>query len=254
MGASGRSLRESITVTDRPVRAPARDVDRGAGLVHRRSAVPDRELLDLGVEISGAQHGVAHREVGAVREQAGLVEVGALGRECDTARGPEACVEAGDPLRSRVGDGDREELVLLERQGHVQLRAACEQCFGHENVGAGRERAVAEADVAILQVPIDVGAHRGLRGGGEPTGGPDAGDPVAGEVDHTRGVERSEDRGVDTGVITDQAQLAAGAGARRVVARCFALGLFERGARGGRVTEEQVGFGFRGREPIRVAG
>src|SRR4029079_19534743 len=120
---------------------------------------------------------------------------------------------------------------------------------GDENIGAGRERSVSEADVVSLEIA------RGLRSDArfcferEPVYGSLATDPMSAVVNDAGRAERGEQGLIDVFRVADETKLTTRDGARRKVTGCLAVGAFERFMCNIGAAQDQCGFGFGSREP-----
>lgn len=133
------------------------------------SAVPDRELPRLGIEVARSKQCKPHGELRPVSEEDVVAEEGVFGRVAHGRRRGETAVEALDPSRARGRDRDLDEFVSGEREHDMQFRIPCEQGLGAEDVAAARERAVGIAGGMAADLLSDPVRHDVLRVGWETT-------------------------------------------------------------------------------------
>ena len=191
--------------------APARHVGGGADRTRSRLAVPDRDLLDLGRQMAGAQDRQSHRQLAAIGKERVVAEIAVLDGETHGAvllGSSKALLETLDPARAGRPDRDVDKLRPVEGQHDLQAGAVPQQCLGKQDVGPGRQRAIAEPDLRPGDPRLDFGGDRGFLVGRKAAvlvAG--CGNDVAEIVDHPRRRQSREPGCVEPVRIGDEPQL-----------------------------------------------
>src|ERR1051326_2385247 len=185
--------------------SPGRDIDGRARRPGRGRTVPHRHLYRLGRQVTSGEKGPPHRQTAAIGKELVVPEVAVPGRITDGRGRSKTSLEAPDPSPSGRPHRLADKLAPIEWQDNVKTGAAGQYPFGKQDIGAGGERAVGEADIHVSELALDLVPDPRLLVGRKAAGHPRRGDNVPTIVHYPWRSEGCQNRGVQPIGADDQA-------------------------------------------------
>ena len=242
-----------MTVDGRPGLLPFRHVYRGSGFPVGGAAVPERELANVRVKVTGPEKSEAHGKLRSVAIKDVVVHICVRSGKSDLSGGLCAPMEALHPPGPRGCDRMADELLEVEREDGVQLTAASQKRLGPHDVTTACQRSVGIPDFVPGEFGRDHSLHPTLGLGGESALGSCLRDSVPAIVGNRRAGEDAEEVLVGPGDRAYGAQLPTSSSHRPEVTVGRCRGAAQGFGRRGLIPEYQMGLGLAGKRVVGVA-